>query len=404
MYPRVNFYILVFTLVFGVVLYDSISLYLYFTYTDELLTFVLLIYWLICGNKRISTEFYIFIGIALFYLIYSLNYPNNVVPAIIKDFLIQVKPFIAFYSVKALNFRITIKHRRQICYLCIVLAIIILPFGVLYLTGNKALHLVFTHESRYATVFECLGMCYYLFSKRTNRDRWIAFAMIFASVLSLRSKAFVFTALFGTFTFFYNSIKFRNILNLRNILIFCIAILIGWIVAEEKFKYYFVEGSLHDYARPALYMGAFRILNDNPLLGTGFGSYAEFASSEYYSPLYVRYGLNHIHGLSYDYRNFIADAFFPSLAQYGYVGIFFFFLFWYYRIRSVRSIKRNDIYRVIVSLLIICFFMIESVVDSTFTHNRGIFMMLLLSICESVESKLSKYQHRLGNRLSKVDS
>lgn len=80
-------------------------------------------------------------------------------------------------------------------------------------------------------------------------------------------------------------------------------------------------------ARPALYMGMIEILKQYPLLGSGIGSYANHASAVYYSPIYYRLGYENIWGLNPDMPAFAADTFFPTLAQYGFVGIFLFFYF-----------------------------------------------------------------------------
>lgn len=99
------------------------------------------------------------------------------------------------------------------------------------------------------------------------------------------------------------------------------------------------------------------ILKDFIPFGPGFGSYACYASSVYYSPLYYKYGLDCVYGLSED-RGGISDTFFPHLAQFGVVGIVLFAMFFYRRYKETISLyKVNG--------------------NSIFVHNRGMVMMVL---------------------------
>ena len=169
-------------------------------------------------------------------------------------------------------------------------------------------------------------------------------------------------------------------------------------MAWEKFQFYFITGSSDDmtesFARPALYQGAFVILKDYFLFGPGLGSYANFASAEYYSPLYYEYGLNQVFGLEEGEGSFIADTFFPQLAQFGIVGVILFFMFFRKRYKETMYYYNVNCDPLIMkmSLLILIFFMIESSVDSTFVHNRGMIMMILWGMIINE----SKYKYLIG--------
>ena len=156
-----------------------------------------------------------------------------------------------------------------------------------------------------------------------------------------------------------------------------------FMVAWEKFYFYFVTGSNSElsasFARPALYQGAFWIMNDYFPFGSGFGSYACYASGVYYSPIYYQYGLDVVQGLDEYEGAFISDTFFPQIAQFGVVGLFLFILFFVIRYKEIvrNSTINNDVLLMKMSILILLFFLIESSVDSTFVHNRGMVMMML---------------------------
>ena len=115
-------------------------------------------------------------------------------------------------------------------------------------------------------------------------------------------------------------------------------------------------------------------------------SFATYASSSPYSGLYAKYGVDKLHGLTPDDPSFMADTFYPSLAQFGFFGLLLFLYFWMYVVkrlwRNYTSSKlKNGVHRnFLTGLLIVVFFFIESIADSTFTHNRGAFILIILAL------------------------
>ena len=69
------------------------------------------------------------------------------------------------------------------------------------------------------------------------------------------------------------------------------------------------------------------ILADYFPFGSGFATYGTFASGVHYSDIYAQYGMDNIYGLTKSYYSFVADTYYPSLAQFGVVGVCLFFLF-----------------------------------------------------------------------------
>ena len=82
-YSTANFLLLIGVLLLGVIFYDYIDQQTGFSYIDEIFAFLLLLTWVIRGDKSVKAkEFLFFSLIALFYLIKSLLYPLNVSKAI----------------------------------------------------------------------------------------------------------------------------------------------------------------------------------------------------------------------------------------------------------------------------------------------------------------------------------
>ena len=93
-----------------------------------------------------------------------------------------------------------------------------------------------------------------------------------------------------------------------------------------------------------MYLHGFTILFDYFPFGSGLASFASFPSAENYSSLYYEYGLNNIGGLSPDMPDFICDAFYPTLAQFGIIGVILFITFWVYTYRFLRMMIRKTRY------------------------------------------------------------
>lgn len=379
---KFNYRIILFCLVFGVILYDFISNKTGLTYIDEIIALLLVVNLCVRLKERSLKELFVFIVIISFYLFNSLIFPHNVNAAIFTDFLIQVKPFLAFYGVWFIPFKFADVDRRRMCKACVLMALLILPIGVLS-PGGGPLMSMFCGHSRYATMAITLGFTYIYFSQRRKKDLYIALFIFSIGLLSLRSKMFGFYAAFIGIMFLWKKIPRRKyILSPKTIIFFSIIILGVLYVAREKILFYFVVGTEGEnmFARPLLYVKAIEILKDYPLFGTGFGSYATYASALYYSPLYFTYDLY----LSPEIGNglFISDTYFPVFAQFGYIGFILFILFW---VKRYKTAKRNflntgDMLSFKMVILIIVFFFIESIADSTFTHNRGMYMMMLLAL------------------------
>lgn len=366
------------SILFCVLFYDFLGGQLGFEYIDEILLVVLLFY--TCTKARLTKEQRYFVYIYIFYVVYSLIWGVACKEAIFTDAIIYLKPFVGFYGAYSLGFSLNEKQktklaRQVIIIFCIVLAITVINY-------NWMITSFMGHPSRLATLFQILGIIYLFCSKRQKKNLFITFVIWAAAMLAGRSKSYSFFAV-ALFFFYYINPKRLEKISISTIISVLVGLCLVFIVAWEKFQFYFITGSSSDisesFARPALYQGALLTLRDFIPLGPGFGSYACYASSIYYSPLYYEYGLDRVQGLSESNGNFISDTYFPQLAQFGILGIAFFFVFFYKRYKqTIFYYKCNkDECLMKMSILIIFFLMIESAVDSTFVQNRGMVIMVI---------------------------
>ncbi|RKD91979.1 hypothetical protein [Mangrovibacterium diazotrophicum] len=392
MKPNNKFYLyyLLICYILGVLLYDFIG----FDYTDEILLLVLVTntcYNLLTNRvkkRKDLTEVAIVILIFISYLCYSLAIKSNTHKAIFSDFVIQLKPFLAFYCIYLTDFSLADNDKKIIRTTAVFSTIYIgsiTLFGLGTGTFDNTIKSFFGHPSRYATTITITSVLY-LYACSTFSFKQILSAILILSIglFSFRSKFFGFFVAAIATLLLRNRIELK--INLKNTIASIVIVASIIVVAYSKLSYYFVEGSQNGeiYARPALYMTSIKILSDYFPLGSGLGTFATHASAVDYSPLYDQYDLSSVFGLTPDKRSFISDTFFPSLAQFGFLGTILFFTFWvrlFKKIRIYSSIKSPVATQLItISFLILLFLFIESIADSTFTQNRGLFTMLLLGL------------------------
>lgn len=372
------FYLLLFGYAFGVVLYDFIE----FDYADEILALFLVLFagmtiWERKSTKDLRLLMWI-IGIFLFYAIYSFIIGSNVPQAILMDFAIQIKPFLAFYCAWLIAPTFTKKQKTIISVLCLIMAGVMLTA---VLTEN--MWTFFGHPSRLATSATVTALLFFYCSSYSWSDIIVFILLISIGLLSTRSKAYGFWGV-AIFLIIYCKVGGSFKPNIKTVLtvftIVCLSIVLSW----EKIVLYYIDGMMNSeqmWSRPAMMITAFQILFDYFPFGTGLASFGTFASGAYYSKTYSEYGIDHLYGISKEWPSFITDAYYPELAQFGIVGICLYITFWTVLMRKSYPILQKGYYKEFILAILICFFfIIEGVADATFVHNRGLFILIILGM------------------------
>lgn len=385
-----TFYLLfLFTIVFGVIFYDTTK---YFSFVDELCALVLCVlygyYVLHTPNWSVNKLFLTTLGVFFFYLVYSFYIHCNTKAAIVSDFIIQIKPYLAFFTVYAFAPRFSGQMKKNIRLVVCVFSIYLLLVGIAGLFDEKILKILLVHQSRLATAATIMALTYLFCSSYTLNDKIVFLAILSISLLSGRSKAYGFFVL-ASFIVFYLNDSFKLKFNMKNSMLIAVALGLTAIVAWDKVNLYFIQGgfgggrAVEDlYARMALYYFSMDVFKDYFPFGSGFATYGTFASGVYYSPIYNKYGMDVMFGLTESDPKFIADTYYPALAQFGVVGAALFFLFWgTIALKALRMLREKiNLKYFAITILIILFFLIECTSDSTITHNRGLFVMMLLGL------------------------
>lgn len=355
-----------------------------FDWSDEILTVLLLCYaftkqrFLIKDKSR-TTEINIYIVLMLFYLIYSLLIQVTTPRGVILDILQQLRPYAVFYLTWMMAPEFTPKQKKRIKW------VMLLSF-LGYLTAFKLKPSLVTpyggeESAALGQIALCCAMIYYLFSKQTKRNRNIAILIMLLGLISGKSKYFGECVVFIALVIFVKSkINFTSVSTLLKVAALgCVVIFFTW----TKFNAYYVEGFQEDaqeMARPLTYETGMKIMfRDYIPFGSGLGSFGTAAAAKEYSPLYYEYQLDEIWGLRPENPMFLADAFYPTLAEFGVVGLFFFLWFWKRRLWECNKIPNIVYYR--MALMAILALALESTADSSYLSGKGMGYFMVLALC-----------------------
>lgn len=381
-----------------------------FDWSDEILTALLLMYAVfkqryLVKDKRRWKEIMIYIIIMIFYLMYSLTIDVTTTRGVVLDILQQVRPYVVFYLTWMLAPQFTSLQKRRIKWVMLLsFAIYLFAFFFKpswvdpYAEGGLGRG----ESAALGQLALCCGMIYYLFSKQTKSNRNIAIFIMLLGLVSGKSKYFgeciCFIALVG---FVKSKINYTSPVTLLKVtLLAAVVIFLTW----TKFNAYYVEGfeqNAEEMARPATYKTGLQIMfHDYVPFGSGLGSFATAAAAKEYSPLYFEYGLSGIWGLDPSNPMFLADAFYPTLAEYGIVGLFFFLWFWKRRLQEANQI--SDIIHYRMALMCILALALESTADSSYLSGKGMGYFMILAVCLNAEFRQVRTR-RVTRILSNTD-
>ena len=359
-----------------------------FSYVDEVMTVLLIVYTIYMKahpdtNREPWKEYFTFLGILAFYIAYSLFMQVNVAESIWYDLIQQIRPYSIIYCTWILNPQFTEKQKKWMMWTMILtMAAFIYYNPVVGGVRNAPL----------GQMAICTAMTYYLFKEKTKQTLWITAVIATIGLISMKFKYYGEYGVFMAMLFFmkdklnFGSAKAR----IQIVLLILIAVFLAW----DRFDTYYVSGFDNEQlARPMMYKTAFQILWDYFPLGPGMGAFGTAASVVYYSPLYYDYQLNHVWGLGKG-GGFTCDAFYPSLAEFGIVGIILFIIFWKRRLKAINEIEDMRYY--LVGFMTFFCLAIEQAADSSFLSGKGMGYCMLIGLCLNANRNL-RYENEDEN-------
>ena len=363
---------------------------------DEAMTLLLLLFTGLKYEKikkeDVKKEVWIYIAIMLLYLLYSYITRVNVVPSIFLDSQQQVRPYVVFYCTWLLAPRFTRKQQNYILWSMYA------TIAFYFLYGNRGKEDVVTGQL-------CLNcaLMYYLFKPQTRRNAIICLFIATVGLLSGKSKYYgEFVVLVAVIYFLKERLKVNSLKTGTYVaLLAMVVIYFTW----ERFNIYYVKGfdaEAREYrmARPESYKTAILICKDYFPFGSGLGTFATNAAAVYYSPLYAKYDLDTIWGLGSG-GGFIADAFYPVLAEYGIVGVFLFLWFWKRRLWVIQKLPLKY-YK--VGVMAFMALALESVADTSYLSGKGMGYFMLLGLAMSVGTQIEEEKKKEIKALKQPDN
>ncbi len=345
---------------------------------------------------------FVLLGVMALYLAYSLvASPYNIPKAQINDFIAQCKPLIASVSY-AIAPQFTANEKWALKKVCIFLA-----FMAFFVIAADIYDVTIFHV--YYGGLTCVGcaMVYLLMSYDNDNPRaytrsdliWTC-VILLLGLICTRSKyyGFVVLAFYMLFVYRPGTVNFKSV---RNVVVATLAFVLVVLVAWKKIEYYFITGNsdtfdpdvMETYARPVLFGGMVLVLADHLLLGSGLATYATYSSGPdvSYSDLYYDYGINLLWGLSPTYGDFIADTFYPELAQFGLLGIFFFGYFCWWIWRKYRIVMRTHHYQLFgIGVMSFAFLAIDGTAGCAVLQASGSLLMAVMGIVAAQAKAVTK--------------
>ncbi len=356
---------------------------------DETMTVILFLFTVIkvYGKKMdsIGKEILWYIVLMVFYVAYSIILKVNVQEAVFYDLQQQIRPYVVFFCSYLIAPQFTEKQKKRLIKWFLICDIFyVISFFIGFRVSVFGLRTPMIGQATLLT-----ASMYLLFKENTRKNIVKGIIILSIGLLSFKSK---FVGEYVVFIALFYFLKSRLKPNLKTII--SVIALVSTIVyfTWEKFNAYYIEGmeetTSNRMARPESYKTARTIIfSDYIPFGSGLASFGTNAAAKYYSPLYYKYGLDNIWGLYPENPMFLADAFYPTLAQYGLVGLFFFLWFWIRRYKQALHHKEFRAYKVAMMMIFALF--LENMADTSYLSGKGMgyFMLLAMAIRGSYVTK-----------------
>ena len=358
-----------------------------FSSVDEAMTVVLIAYtffkkghW--ATNNTPWKEYIFFLGVLSFYIAYGLAFGRNVSNAVWLDLVQEIRPYSIIYCTWILNPRFSDKQKKWMLGAMIFTLASWIYYHPQTLNGGE-----FPVLGQLAI---STGMTYYMFSEETKKNKLIALALVASGLIAPKMKFLGEVVAFVAMLFYVRKkLDFKSPKTVWTITVMMvIAIALTW----TKFEVYYVDGWEDEtLARPMTYKTAWKILWNYFPFGPGMGTFACNAAWKYYSPLYYEYHLNNIWGLGGNQEKdgmFICDAFYPTLAQFGIVGVILFYIFWKRRLTAFNEMYSLKYYR--VAMMAFFCLAIEQTADTSFLSGKGQGYCMLIALCLNSNNNLEE--------------
>jgi hypothetical protein len=362
-------------------------------------------------ERKMNWGIIITLTVFLFYLAYSfLIVLKSTRSAITLDFMMQIRPYLTFFIVSQMVCAFTDSHKRLLKQLCFSMWVLFIPLGIYGLISPVAFAGLVSRPSNYVSSVVFLSLLYLYCCGFSVKERLTFLLMLSMGLIIIHARFYGFFILTGLIlAYFYRPDVLLSKLRTGVAVVLVLGATVY--ISESQITDYLSPKTIaeNDYsytARSSQYQTAAAILKDFFPLGSGFASFATYASDMRYSKIYADAGLSPVKNPPTAHEWLPAqDSYYPSLAQFGIVGIVLYLTFWAYIgwLIFAKLRKRQEIQPLVVALILTSFVFIENIFDSFFTSNNGVFMMMFLGILFS-KPNTDSIRRRKNNRPAATQS
>lgn len=240
--------------------------------------------------------------------------------------------------------------------------------------GIRSLKLNYGHSTYLAAALAGLITLLIVFYKKGNL-KYIVIDTIMM-VFTLRSKAFgaAIALIMIAYIIFIHHGKFKF---WQIFLLALLGLYVGW----SQFSFYFISLSGKS-ARSVMLLTSFKIMKDYFPIGTGFATYASHMAGAHYSPVYIKYGFQHI----YELRNsavgsFFDDQFWPIIfGQTGVIGTIAYIGILCIYFRRISAIRVQNKYAYCGALFALIYLLISSIAEPAFNNSVACLFGVLFGV------------------------
>lgn len=384
-----SFVTIMYILLFQNIIQKYIGIFRYFDEALAMITFPIILFNILKKKtlKIKKYDFYILVSLIIigFIGIYSsLKYEYQPIYIALLDMILIYKFFLVYYLGSYINNNGSLhNYKNRIIGHLKLITIIFFIFTII----NYIFH-IFPSSYRYGimanTIFygqptnlvaSCVFIIAAMMTFGKNIDYKYIGILLFVIATTLRMKAFVFIIVFLIISIYVNKTN-KKITFSKIGIIACICILIAY----NQIEYYFFTSD--DIARGVLLETSIEIANDHFPFGAGFATFGSYFSAVNYSPIYLKYNIYNIHGLTKDNPAFISDSFWPMLVgQLGYIGASFYLIcIILLLIKIQKNYSLENKYEYIAKISVLAYLMISSTSESAFVNPMAISLALILGI------------------------
>ena len=229
--------------------------------------------------------------------------------------------------------------------------------------GIMSNRLFYGHPTTLAAVCIFLISSLFLFGNKTKMDKLYLFLALIILSSTMRSKAIAAAIVICIMVVIIYKTNKKISFSIMGVLA-----LIGVILAWKQIIFYYVMVS-NGGARAELTKKAIEIAKDYFPIGTGFGS-----------PVYYKYYLDKVTGITPDDYYFISDTFWPMiLGQFGIIGTICYAIILVLLFLNIqKSFEKNNNGVYIAKLICFVYLLISSTSESAFVHTIAIMLALII--------------------------